>query len=251
MEQDTNAIGGTGRSSNPERRKQKVENAATIPPAANALNEHLRKAGGGKQPAFQDVSMAVFDPRDRTLVMPEATPGTRPSLDEWMKKQGNVPKPQQDESLIVFDDHDKSELETRMFGAPLANSSKLPPVEEQQPQYQPRGPAGTKSYRAVEPAVEKPQYRPVRRYANSTGLPPAYQADHVQAGAIQEYNNVAYEPAYEGSIDNKQALQPVAPNAKCMACVHGIGVPLARLATRIACRQCMTAANTCGTCTIL
>lgn len=245
------------------RSKEKLENEGTaaagsrVPAKSlerDSLNEHLRKTGGGgkSKPAFQDVSMAVFDPQDRTLISGTELPA-QPSLDEWMKKQGQGPKFQQDESLIVFDDHDKSELETRMFGAPLAQKQaiKLPPMVEK-PQYQPRGggnyqrqlvpvekpqyqPRGGENYNyqhQLVPAVQKPQYQPVqRRQQANSPLPIEYQAP--EAGAIQQYD-----------AEGKQ-VKP-GPNAACMACVHGIGVPVARLATRIACRQCMMCA-----CTIL
>lgn len=208
-------------------------------PSPNPLNEYLRKTAGTGKPAYNDMSMAVFhDPNDRTLVhvktpkdQPKESPAARPSLDEWMKKQSKLSGGNnfnQHESLIVMPDDNKELLETQLFGAPLAtkHSMKLPPVGEtvDRSQYQPRG--DTNQY---QPVAKEPLYQPVQRrpYAKT----PLQPSTEPRAGAGAEQGAV--------EVYDAQGKQ-VQPNAKCMACVHGIGVPVARIATRIACRQCLT-----------
>ncbi|KAG0589354.1 hypothetical protein M758_1G014700 [Ceratodon purpureus] len=250
---------GSGRS-NPEQRssrskenKESQGKSVKANPNLNPLNEHMRKtaAQSKPKPAYNDMSMVVFDdPSDRTLIDVKNSKPDRPkdsleaaptsALDEYLKKQSELNGGNnfnQQESLIVMPDHDnKEELETQLFGAPLPKkqSTRLPPVVEtvDRPQYQPRG--DNNQYAS---AGDKPLYQPVQRrpYAKTPLLPSNEpEAGAYQAGAMEVYD-----------AEGKQIQQAV-PNAKCMACVHGIGVPLARIATRIACRQCLT----CG-CTIL
>lgn len=224
-------------------------------PDPNPLNEHMRKTASHSKPkpTYDDMSMTVFhDPNDRTLIdvknskpdrpkeSPKAAPApARSALNEWMKKQSELSEGNnfnQHDSLIVMPDDNKEMLETQIFGVPLAKqqSITLPPVAKSvdRPQYQPRG--GNLQY---QPVVENPLHQPVQRrpYAD-TPLPPSYEP-YPPGGALEVYD-----------ADGKQ-IQPAMPNAKCMACVQNIGVPVARIATRIACRQCM-ATGTCG-CTIL
>lgn len=234
---------GSGRN-NPERLKLKLENEGegstkstkSSNPEVNALNEHLHKTGGGK-PAFQDVSMAVFDPHDQTTLVfgiPAAAPQARSSLDEWMKRQGDQagPKFKQEDSLVVFDDHDKSELETRVFGAPLATEHqppKLRPVEEKS--WIPPQPRQRREIPQQPQVTDQPLYQPSRQ--RRAYVEPDLRGSevlHGQALEVQPYNGGATR------TENRQPLQKPQPNAKCMACVHGVGVPMARLATRLACK---------------
>ena len=188
-----------------------------------ALNEHMRKTAGSSKPAYNDTSMVVFlDPNESRTFDDAKLPPVVEKTDrpQYQPRRSNHSKQYQP-------------VAEQPQYRPVAEQRQYQPVAEQ-PQYQ--RVAEQPQYR---PVVEKPRYQPVQRrvppgYVNTPLVPSNVPQVGFAAKGIEVYD-----------AEGKQIQPDMDPNAKCMACVHNIGVPVAKFATRVVCWQC------CLLCTIL